>query len=120
MLARERGFSAVEAIFEQPSIQDIVITPTVGSLIGEYFYHLRRELEAKSFRVLDSELLGRPLYLAMDPYGTLSHVFQDMIDDKDSLKVRLRGPSHLVQGLLANPKTRQEAHSYHLELSLHY
>ena len=34
----------IEAFMERPSIQDIFITPLVGSLIGEGFYKVKRSL----------------------------------------------------------------------------
>ena len=40
----------IEAFMERPSIQDLFVTPLVGSLIGEGFYRLKRRLVADDFR----------------------------------------------------------------------
>jgi hypothetical protein len=63
--ARERGFGRLnafwysaflstfyefvpESLFEEPSIQDVVVTPLFGAWLGDYFMVLRREIEQRS------------------------------------------------------------------------
>jgi len=41
----------IEAFMERPSIQDIFITPIVGSCIGEGFYHTKRWLVDNDYRL---------------------------------------------------------------------
>ncbi|MBK9064691.1 MAG: DUF3943 domain-containing protein [Acidobacteria bacterium] len=38
---------AIESVAEQPSIQDLVITPIAGSLLGEVFHQLSLEILKK-------------------------------------------------------------------------
>lgn len=57
----------IEACMERPSYQDIVVTPVVGSLIGEGFYRLKREIVNRDYRVLGSPAVGHILAILLDP-----------------------------------------------------
>lgn len=59
-----------EALFEQPSYQDLVVTPVVGALIGEYlFTPLRTRIKARPGRLTGSD---KALLFATDPLGVLN------------------------------------------------
>ena len=57
----------VEAFAEVPSIQDLFVTPIIGSLIGEGFYYLSTQIKAKDEKVFNSKALGITLLTIMDP-----------------------------------------------------
>lgn len=57
----------IEAFMERPSIQDIFITPIIGSCIGEGFYHVKRWLVDNDYRLLRSRVLGGLLAFLVDP-----------------------------------------------------
>lgn len=57
----------IEAFMERPSIQDIFITPIVGSCIGESFYHIKRWLVANDYRLFGSSFWGTALAFFIDP-----------------------------------------------------
>jgi len=57
----------IEAFMERPSYQDIVITPVVGSLIGEAFYRAKRAIVDRGYELLGSPLLGRAVCFLLDP-----------------------------------------------------
>lgn len=44
----------IEASMERPSIQDLLITPIVGSCIGESFFRTKRKLVSNSYRLFNS------------------------------------------------------------------
>jgi len=63
--ARERGYGRLdsfwysaflstfyefgpESLFEQPSIQDVIVTPLFGAWLGDYFMGLRRDIERRA------------------------------------------------------------------------
>ena len=48
----------IEAFMERPSIQDMIITPVVGSLIGEGFYRAKRRLVDNDYCLFGSRVLG--------------------------------------------------------------
>lgn len=57
----------IEAFMERPSIQDIFVTPIVGSCIGEGFYHVKRWLVDNDYRLFGSPVLGGMLAFLVDP-----------------------------------------------------
>ena len=83
--ARSQGFSApysmlygfgistlfweygIEAFNEIPSIQDLIITPLAGAVIGEAFYVLKRSIVAGGYTLLGSKFLGNVVAYLIDP-----------------------------------------------------
>jgi hypothetical protein len=57
----------VEAFAEVPSIQDIFVTPIIGSLVGEGFYYASTKIKANDEEVFNSKVLGITLLTIMDP-----------------------------------------------------
>ncbi len=60
----EYGF---EAFNEIPSVQDLVITPVVGSVMGECFYKLKRHIVSNGYRLWGSPILGYFVAFLCDP-----------------------------------------------------
>lgn len=93
MSARSQGFSfwgsslycfcvstffweyGIEAFMEIPSIQDLVITPVVGSLIGECFYKWKRNIVANGYTLCGSSLLGNVVAFLIDPVNEFIGLF---------------------------------------------
>lgn len=59
----------VEAFAETPSWQDLVITPAVGSILGELFYRANMKIRKNQNTLLGSRFLGKSALLLMDPVG---------------------------------------------------
>lgn len=57
----------IEAFMERPSIQDLFITPVVGSAIGELFYLAKRRIVANDYCLLGSKFLGGLVCFLIDP-----------------------------------------------------
>ena len=57
----------VEACMERPSIQDLLITPLVGSAIGELFYKAKRHIASNGYRLWGSPVLGNIVAFLIDP-----------------------------------------------------
>jgi len=87
--ARERGYNShqsfwysvllsslyefgFEALFEQPSIQDLVVTPVFGSLLGVYFMRLRETVKQRNAGVTEVSTGDKVLMFATDPLGGLN------------------------------------------------
>ena len=62
-----------EGITEVPSRQDILITPIVGSALGELFYKAEKVIRNNDFKVWGSKRFGRTLLFAMNPLGTITN-----------------------------------------------
>ncbi len=57
----------IEAFAERPSIQDLIVTPVAGALVGEWFYMTKRRILENNHELWGSEALGRTAVLLMDP-----------------------------------------------------
>lgn len=65
----------IEAFMERPSIQDIFITPIVGSLIGEGFYKLKRKIVNNGYTLAGSPVLGNIVVFLIDPVNEVIGLF---------------------------------------------
>lgn len=66
----------IEAFMERPSIQDLFITPIVGSLIGEGFYHAKRHIVSHDYTLLGSRILGNAAVFLIDPVNEVIDLFR--------------------------------------------
>lgn len=65
----------IEAFMERPSIQDIFVTPIVGSCIGEGFYRAKRWLVDNDYKICGSRILGGILAFLVDPVNEFTGVW---------------------------------------------
>jgi hypothetical protein len=89
--ARERGYDrkhafwysvllstlfefGAEAIFEQPSIQDLVVTPVFGSLLGIHFMEWRDQTKVRIVANGEVAFRDRVVLAATDPLGALNRI----------------------------------------------
>jgi hypothetical protein len=73
----EYGF---EALAEIPSTQDLIITPVLGSLLGEIFYQQIQNIEKNDGKVFGSKALGNASIWLMNPAGKLSEKINLALD----------------------------------------
>ena len=90
MVARDDGFGAwesfaysvmlstffweygYEAFAEIPSTQDLIATPVIGSLLGEGFFYLEKELDKNHGVLWGSKTLGDISYFFLNPIGRMT------------------------------------------------
>ncbi len=65
----------IEAFMERPSIQDVLITPLIGSVIGEGFYKLKRSIVANGYTLCGSSVLGNIVAFLIDPVNEFVGLF---------------------------------------------
>lgn len=65
----------IEAFMEVPSIQDLIITPLVGAVIGECFYKWKRGIVANGYTLLGSSALGYVVAFLIDPVNEFVGLF---------------------------------------------
>ena len=65
----------IEAFMERPSYQDLVITPVVGSIIGEGFYRTKRHIASNGYRLCGSKVLGNVVAFMVDPVNEVIGLF---------------------------------------------
>ncbi len=63
----------IEAFAEIPSIQDLILTPLIGSLLGEVFYSWGNAIENNGGKLLGSKRLGKTISVLMNPAGALGN-----------------------------------------------
>jgi len=61
----------IEAFAEIPSIQDLIITPVVGSVMGEGFFYAKKTILKHDKKVLQSKFLGMTTLFLIDPFNTI-------------------------------------------------
>jgi Domain of unknown function (DUF3943) len=104
--ARERGFGevlsfvysafasatyefGVEAVFEKPSIQDLIVTPITGALVGAFVFEpIRQRIKAKP----DLAWYDHVGLVVTDPIGALNRVFEGLFGIKSDIRVNLKVP----------------------------
>ena len=65
----------IEGCMERPSIQDIFVTPLVGSVLGECFYKLKRHIVSNGYRLFGSPVLGNIVAFIVDPVNEVVGLF---------------------------------------------
>lgn len=61
----------IEAFAEIPSKQDLVITPVLGSVVGEGFFYAKKSIVKNDHRIFKSRLLGYTALVLIDPFNTI-------------------------------------------------
>ncbi len=77
-----------EAIFEEPSIQDFVVTPIVGSLIGTQFVRLRHNIRSRVAQEGHYRRGDRWWLALTDPLGGVSRLTDRMFGRGTNVQVR--------------------------------
>ena len=65
----------IEAFMERPSYQDLVVTPVIGSIIGEGFYRLKRHIVEHNYRLFGSPVIGNIVAFLIDPVNEVVGIF---------------------------------------------
>jgi len=90
-----------EALFEEPSYQDLIVTPVLGSLLGEYFVRVRDNTKARI--AARGQPVGRDRWVLVltDPLGALNRRVRRAMGRDTDIQIypyyathqRLRDPS---------------------------
>lgn len=99
----------VEAFAEIPSIQDLIITPVIGSAAGEAFFIAKRSIIKNDRRILKSKALGNTTLFIMDPFNELL----DIIGYKTKNKIQAYSS---VLPLPANPYSKELTYGFQVVL----
>jgi len=116
--ARERGYSdgqafwysvllssayefGAEALFENPSIQDLVVTPVIGSIVGKYFMRVRSDIIDRDTQGLARTTRDKWVWVLTDPLGALNNRVDALLGRDARFQIR---PYYRKQSLVAaNP-----------------
>jgi hypothetical protein len=61
----------IESFAEVPSLQDLIITPVLGSVVGEGFFYAKKSIVKHDKKILQSRALGITALFFMDPFNTI-------------------------------------------------
>lgn len=86
-----------EAVAEIPSWQDLISTPILGSITGEFFYTLERKIDKNEGKVLNSKILGNVSYFLLNPIGNISDSLSDTFDLHVTLRFETYQPIHSIK-----------------------
>jgi hypothetical protein len=76
----------MEAFAEKPSIQDLLVTPIIGALIGEKFYEWDHKIRENDGLLLGSKALGSTTLFLMNPAGEISKGINRLVDRQNFIK----------------------------------
>ena len=62
--------AAIEAMAEEPSKQDLWVTPVIGSMVGMYFMHLRGNVRARDIERGYRSTGDKWIWVLTDPLGS--------------------------------------------------
>ena len=97
----------LEAFAEIPSVQDLILTPLIGSIIGEVFYAWEIAIQNNGGKLLGSHKLGMTASVLMNPVGALERQINKvakykLIEDTE-LSINIDPAIYLKQSKQANP-----------------
>lgn len=64
----------IEAFAERPSIQDLIVTPVAGSVLGEWFYRVKRDILENDGQLWGSAVWGKTALFLMDPITEVNNI----------------------------------------------
>lgn len=66
----------IECFMEVPSIQDLIVTPLGGAVLGEAFYLLKRHIVHHDYRLFGSPVIGNVVAFIIDPVNEVIGLFR--------------------------------------------
>jgi len=115
----------VEAIFEEPSIQDIFVTPALGAVLGSAFMNVREDIYAK--QLTESGINGWDRFLlgATDPLGWLNRQVDKLVGYDAQVSVspfhgRSRAPGGAEMGWDSMQGTQIDETVYGLQFTVRW
>jgi len=103
--ARERGYDnkaafwysvalstvyefGAEALFEEPSVQDLIVTPVLGSLLGGYFMRVRGNVREREYELGYRTTKDKWVWVLTDPLGSLNRQFDKLFGKETTLQIQ--------------------------------
>jgi hypothetical protein len=137
--ARERGYNnwqsfgysallsslyefGIEALFEEPSKQDLWVTPVIGSMVGLYFMHLRDNVRDRDAERGFRSTGDKWIWVLTDPLGSLNQQFDKWFgwDTEVELRPYRMQPDIEQIGESKSPDTGESDYAYGLQLQVRW
>ena len=78
-----------EAFFEPPSVQDLILTPTLGSLLGMYFEIVRDNIKQRRGALGWGD---KTLLVLTDPFGAINHQVDRLLGIDTRIRIQTMAP----------------------------
>jgi len=78
----------VEALFEPPSIQDIIVTPVGGALVGNYFMKIRAGIHEREESLGYRRTSDKWLSFVTDPLGSINQQLDELVGVDATVEIR--------------------------------
>lgn len=101
-----------EAFAEIPSTQDLILTPVLGSLLGEWFYHLEKKLDENNGILYGSRTLGNIAYTFLNPLGRMSETLSETFGLSTTMRFQTYQTSAMIAQDNSNRPQQYDNHSY--------
>lgn len=75
-----------ESFAEIPSLQDLILTPVIGSVLGEYMYYLEKEIDKNEGMVFGFKTLGSISYFFINPLGNMTKAIGNFLGISTTIK----------------------------------
>jgi hypothetical protein len=137
--ARERGYNnwqsfgystllsslfefGVEAMAEEPSKQDLWVTPVIGSMVGMYFMHLRGNIRSRDIERGYRSTGDKWLWVLTDPLGSLNQQFDKWFGWDTEVELRpYRAQSEArAHGVAGSADSKDSEYTYGLQLQVRW
>jgi hypothetical protein len=137
--ARERGFNnwqsfgystllstlfefGIEAMAEEPSKQDLWVTPVIGSMVGMYFMHLRGNVRDRDIERGYRSTGDKWIWVLTDPLGSLNRQFDKWFGWDTEVQIRPYR-AHVEAGphdVAKRPVSADSEYTYGLQLQVRW
>jgi hypothetical protein len=94
----------VEALFEQPSIQDLIVTPLGGLIAGEYFYRTHKRVRARLAAGAERTWKDQAILIATDPLGMLNRKVDQLFGREADFTMRTFATHAPVLPMMLGPQ----------------
>ena len=137
--ARERGYNnwqafgysallssifefGLEAMAEEPSKQDLWVTPVIGSMVGMYFMHVRGNVRARDIERGYRSTGDKWLWVLTDPLGSLNRQFDKWFgwDTEVELRPYRAQSKNEAQSVSGPPDSKDSEYTYGLQLQVRW
>ena len=137
--ARERGYNnwqafgysallssifefGLEAMAEEPSKQDLWVTPVIGSMVGMYFMHVRGNVRARDIKRGYRSTGDKWLWVLTDPLGSLNRQFDKWFgwDTEVELRPYRAQSKSEAQSVSGPPDSKDSEYTYGLQLQVRW
>ncbi|HEX21881.1 MAG TPA: DUF3943 domain-containing protein [Chromatiales bacterium] len=81
-----------EAFFEPPSIQDLIVTPVLGSLLGMYFESVRDSIKQRRGALGWGD---KTILVLTDPFGAINHQVDRLLGIDTRIRIQMAAPGSL-------------------------